>query len=295
MIEHPAPRGARHGERSRRADASATGRASHLCRPSTAGANARRPATSVRPESEPLPLCPRTRERAPSRTASALVLLWALGGLLAEAQARPRLPQRDLWRISQQGVVISYSLKVKGSDVRAGKAIGIVEASPEQVAAILLDVPNYFRFLHRVRSAHVVKRNGAVMTARLDADLPWPLSDAWALVTVRHQVLSGRVHKIHWEMFKGTLKRYRGYALIEPWSPRGEKVALTYRVLAVPNSAAPTSMISKGVRRLAEMVLHRVRLRAKALHKGPAASSTRATSAPPLADTSARGERPTSP
>lgn len=162
------------------------------------------------------------------------------------------------------GGVVTYSLRPpKGGGVRVGKAIGIVEGSPESVVHTLLDADNYEHFIHRVKKAYLVKRHARGVYAVIKTSLPWPVADAWAYVKISYTHLGGHVFRMKWVMQRGTLKQYHATALIEPWDKRLDKCTLTYTMLAEPKTLVPNSVLSKGTRHVAEMVLHRIRIHVK--------------------------------
>jgi hypothetical protein len=68
-------------------------------------------------------------------------------------------------------------------------------------------------------------------------------------------------------MLNGNMKNYTGHALIEPWNKDGTKTLLTYEMLFEPNTAAPDSVISDGVRTAASIMAQKLRLRLMALRK----------------------------
>jgi len=164
----------------------------------------------------------------------------------------------------EAGGVVTYSLRPPhGGGVRLGKAIGIVEGSPEAVVHTLLDANNYPDFLHRVKSSYLVRRHPKGIYAVIKTALPWPVADAWALVKISHHHLGNGVFRMRWVMQRGTLKQYDATALIEPWGNQPNKCTLTYTTLAEPKTSVPNSILSRGTRHVAEMVLHRVRIRVK--------------------------------
>lgn len=179
------------------------------------------------------------------------------------AHARPNLSSKDMARV-QSGGVVTYSLPPRnGGDVRLGKAIGIVEGSPESVVYTLLDANNYHEFVHRVKRAYFVKGHARGIFAVIETSLPWPVPDAWAYVKITYTHLGNHVYRMRWMMQRGTLKQYFATALIEPWNKRLDQCTLTYTMLAEPKTIVPDRLLSKATRHGAEMVLHRVRIRVK--------------------------------
>jgi len=166
-----------------------------------------------------------------------------------------------------QEKVIEFSQKVKGSNVKMGKAIAVIDDVPEAVLYVLLGLDKYKHFIPRVSESRITKQRGWDTYAVINTDLPWPVKDCWAYVKLTRNDKPGRVYEAKWHMINGTMKEYRGSALIEPWTRDGKRSVLTYRLLFEPKGAAPDSMISNGVRSVASTIVKRIRLRVKALRK----------------------------
>jgi hypothetical protein len=182
------------------------------------------------------------------------------------ALARPELNKEELARL-EKGDVLQYSEKVAGSGVMRGKAVGIIEDAPEAVIYVLLALDKYKHFLPRVTKSRVVKRKGWHTYAVIHTDLPWPVKDVWTYLKVTRYDKPGRVYEMKWWMLNGTMKQYTGSARVEPWTKDGKRSLLIYQLLAEPQTSAPDSVISDGVKAVASTILKRVRLRLKALRK----------------------------
>ena len=202
----------------------------------------------------------------PSGMPAAALIAGLLLTSASPAPARPKLSAEHIKAI-EHGKVLEFSQKVKGSGVMMGKAIGIVEDVPEAVLYVLLAVDKYKHFLPRVTGSRITKRRGWDSYAVIHTDLPWPVKDVWVYLKLTRTDKPGRVYAIRWWMLNGTMKKYEGSALIEPYSRDGKQTVLTYKLLAEPQTSAPDSMISNGIKRVASTILHRVRLRLKALRK----------------------------
>jgi hypothetical protein len=197
-------------------------------------------------------------------TSSFLALALLLLG--AESDARPRLGKAHMDRLVR-GETVDFSQKVPGSGVMMGKTIAIVEDAPEAVVYVLLAVDKYKHFIPRITGSRVTKRRGWHTFAVIHTDLPWPAKDAWIYIKSTRYDKPNRTFEVKWWMLNGTMKRYTGSALIEPWNKEGTKSVLTYKMLAEPKTSAPDSVISKGLRRVVSTIVNRIRLRLKALRK----------------------------
>ena len=180
------------------------------------------------------------------RTLTTITLLLVPGLTLA----RPQLSQEHVAQI-ERGDVLEFSQKSKGTKVMTGKAIGIIKDVPEAVLYVLVGLDKYKHFVPRVTESRITRQKGWDTYAVINTDLPWPVKDCWAYIKLTRQDKAGRVYEAEWSMINGTMKSYRGSALIEPWSKDGKRTVITYKLLFEPQGAAPDSMISEGVRTVA--------------------------------------------
>mgnify|MGYP001827775844 CR=1 FL=1 len=163
--------------------------------------------------------------------------------------------------------VISTSEKVENQKVMMGKAVGTVADVPEAVLHTVVDVARYKHFLPRIKGSRLVRRRGNQVYAVVESALPWPVRDAWVYVKLVYHRRGGRAYEVKWKMINGTMNQYFGRALIQPWNDDASHTLLTYEVMAEPKTAAPDSVISRGVRKVTEVFTHRLRMRVAALRK----------------------------
>ena len=205
----------------------------------------------------------------PKLTSLSLRLVLLVSPLLwpgALAHAEPPLSKGDRARLDR-GTVLEYSQKVPGTSVMMGKAIGVINDVPEAVLHVLLQFNKYKHFLPRVKASRITRRRGWVTYAVIHTDLPWPVKDSWVYLRVRRRDRPRRVYHVKWKMLNGTMKEYRGEAVIKPWAGNGKRTLISYMLQAEPATSAPDSLISKGVRRVAGTIVKRFRLRVAALRK----------------------------
>jgi ribosome-associated toxin RatA of RatAB toxin-antitoxin module len=196
----------------------------------------------------------------PALLASAAVVLTA-----GPTGARPALDKSIAAKVSKWKVV-SFT-NTHSSGATKATAIGLFNDIPEALLYLVMEAGKYEHFLPRVTESRVVKRRGDALYAVIHTDLPWPVKDCWVYIRLTRHRIGGRVYEVRWEMLNGTMKRYEGKARIEPWNEKGTRTLLTYSMIAEPRSSAPDTLIAKGLRRIAETITHRARLRLKALRK----------------------------
>jgi ribosome-associated toxin RatA of RatAB toxin-antitoxin module len=177
-------------------------------------------------------------------------LLFGLAGLGAVASARPHLDSDGMSKLDRYDVLTFLDPYRNGID--RGKAIGVIDAAPDEVFRIATDYAKYKDFMPRIRSSSVLSRDRNAANVVISADLPWPVGSSWVLA--------------HYDMMRGTFRQYLGSLYIEPWAPN--KTAITYELVAEPNSVfASHGAINRGVRRLVGKFVHALRQRINELHR----------------------------
>jgi hypothetical protein len=182
------------------------------------------------------------------------------------AWGHPTLPAAELASL-EQGKVLEYSRNVSGSKVMAGKVVLLIDDNPEAVTWVMLELDKYKVFVPRVKDSRIVKRHGYDTFAVVETSLPWPAQDCWAYLKDTRRDKPGRTFEVTWSMLNGNMKNYAGQALVEPWNKAGTKTVLTYEMLFEPITAAPDSVVSRGVKTAASLVAQKLKLRLLALRK----------------------------
>ena len=214
-------------------------------------------------------------QAAPRRTAGSAGVLrsvvrrgvaaLATGALLLVTQpalARPTLDNARLDELGRYQVLTFVDAYQAGID--RGKAIGVFDATPEEVFRVATDFAHYKDFMPRITGAEQTARAQDGAQVVLTADLPWPAGPTWIDAEYRFERLAGQIYRIRFEMRRGNMKQYLGSLYIEPWS--ANKSSVTYELVAEPNVSSPKSFINKGVRRSVASIVHALRPRVNDLH-----------------------------
>jgi ribosome-associated toxin RatA of RatAB toxin-antitoxin module len=194
---------------------------------------------------------------------SLLVGAAAWFALAGSAGARPTL---DAARLDQLGhyEVLSFNDPFrKGID--RGKAIGVIDATPEEVFRVATDYAKYRDFMPSVVGSTVKELAADHALVELTAQLHWPAGESTVTARYTHEKLPGEIYRVRFDMVQGSLKQYVGLLYIEPFSPG--KTAVTYELVAEPDTIAPKSAINKGVKRSTSNFVHALRQRINELHR----------------------------
>ncbi len=187
-------------------------------------------------------------------------------GIATSSWALPSLEKKQIKKL-ESGEILESSQKVKDSGVMMAKAMAIIDDAPEALTYVMLDVASYKNFLPRLKESRLVKKKGWHTYAVFHTDLPWPVKDCWVYLKFTRYDKPNRVFEIKWWMLNGTMKHYYGSAHIAPWDKAGKRSFIQYQILAEPKTSAPDALLSKGVMKVANTFLQRLRLRLKALRK----------------------------
>jgi ribosome-associated toxin RatA of RatAB toxin-antitoxin module len=183
------------------------------------------------------------------------------------AQARPTLDGERLGQLDRYEV-LSFSDAYKNG-IDRGKAIGVIDATSDEVFRVVTDFARYKEFVPRVSESSLMARTNDGAQVSLTADLPFPAGRSWIEADYRFEHLAGDIYRARFEMRRGSMRQYLGSVYIEPWSNSGGKVqtAITYEFIAEPGVYAPKSVLNKGVRRSAASFVHALRQRINDLHR----------------------------
>jgi ribosome-associated toxin RatA of RatAB toxin-antitoxin module len=187
-----------------------------------------------------------------------------LAGLVAvSAEARPTLDAARLDELAQYQVLTFTDPFVAG--INRGKAIGVVDATPEEVFRVATDYEKYRDFMPRVTSSSIKELGHNQALVEITAALRWPAGTATVEARYVNQTLPGEIYRVTFDMVGGNLKRYLGSLYIEPFAPG--KTAVTYELVAEPDTIAPKSAINHGIVRSVGNFVHALRQRVNDLHR----------------------------
>jgi len=206
------------------------------------------------------------------RLATVVLFAATLALHAAPAQARPSLDATRLAQLGQYEVLVFGDPHERG--IERGKAIGVIDATPEEVFRVVSDYSKWKDYLPRVRGSRVVSASGRITLVELVAELPWPAGRREVIARYSAERLPGEIYRIRFEMVHGVgkdeMREYVGSIYIEPWTagPSPTKTAITYEIVADPDVlAASMAQLNRSIRRSASGFVHALRQRINDLHK----------------------------
>ena len=191
----------------------------------------------------------------------------AVGALVAfvcaPAAARPTLDSERLSELAHYQVLTFTDPFADG--IERGKAIGVIDATPEEVFRVATDYARYREFMPKVVTSRVKEQTKDHALVELHADLRWPAGSSTVTARYTHEKLPGEIYRVRFAMVQGTLKQYVGSLYIEPFGPG--KTAVTYELVAEPDTLAPKSAINRGIKRSTGNFVNALRQRINDLHR----------------------------
>ncbi len=197
------------------------------------------------------------------------------------------------WKMLKKGEVVKWLEPVKGTEVKKGVAIGIVNASPEDIWAVLHQNNDFKAFMPRTIESILVDPSAIPGAVALKFDhntpdpkalikylrqhraekmtgttgyffsllnMPWPLVNRWYIIKLEDFVTSGRWFQ-HWTMVMGNVKTNNGSWELVPLD-KG-RTLVTYTLFTDPGGSVPDFLINLGTNVTLPGVIEAVRKRVK--------------------------------
>ncbi len=199
------------------------------------------------------------------------------------------------------GEIIVSSQEVSDTCLKRGEVMGVIDASPEIVWQVIIEVDNYKYFMPRTLNSVVVEAEklplilqrrperaeeveallghssanpagcripGGKYTGYLYSHLnfPWPCSNRWYIIKLVQDESRALQHYYHstWSLVTGNLRENSGEWRLEPFGPSKTKVV--YRLLTDPGGSIPGCMVDRGTLDIMPQIIMAVRKRADKLN-----------------------------
>src|SRR5437868_2034347 len=138
------------------------------------------------------------------RIGGAVLLACALSS--APALARPTLDAERLAELGRYAVLTFADAFRAGID--RGKAIGIIDATTEEVFRVATDFQHFKEFMPLINGAEQITRGADTAQVMLTGELPWPAGRTWVEAEYRFEHLAGDIHRIRFDMKRGNMRQY---------------------------------------------------------------------------------------
>ena len=174
-----------------------------------------------------------------------------------------RQPTADEWRSIDDREVVSWMTEVEGSPIKEGVALGLVEAPPERVFAVVTDNARFAEFMPYVETSTVEETADGALINFQHLDLPWPISDREYEIALVNEAVADAEPPI----WQSTWTHVKGFGNIEEsrgaWRifACGEAALVEYQVLTDPGGRIPNYFKNKATRKSLSRLIEAVRER----------------------------------
>jgi len=189
--------------------------------------------------------------------------LVTIGSSAQQANARPVLDAQRMSELSRYEVLTFADAFRSGID--RGKAIGVIDATPEEVFRVATDFGRYKDYMPRIATSEQLARTPTGAQVLITAELPFPAGRTWIEADYQFERVGGDIYRVRFDMKRGNMRQYLGSLYIEPFSPT--QTAITYELVAEPAVTAPRSFVNKGVRRSVSKFVHALRQHINEQHR----------------------------
>ncbi|MCL4557657.1 MAG: hypothetical protein M1491_03360 [Deltaproteobacteria bacterium] len=199
----------------------------------------------------------------------------------------------DQWATLKDGGVVKWLQNIKGTEVKKGVAIGIVNAPPDRVWKVIHENNDFIHFMPRMLESILISPSVLPEAESLKFDratgdpkelisllkkhrvrgftgttgyffavlsVPWPATNRWYIIKLEDVVTPDRWFQ-HWGMVMGNLKTNNGSWELTPLD--NNRTLATYTVFADPGGLIPDWIINLGTTQTLPDVIKSLRKRVK--------------------------------
>jgi hypothetical protein len=193
--------------------------------------------------------------------------------VLAQPVVGPELTEAEQKKLGDGEVVIRETTPTGGKGVGA-MALGVVDASSDEVWPVLRDCQLFWKFMPRTKKSWVKDEEGVGRICHVELSMPFPLPDLWSDTVAEIREEPRGHYRRAWKLVRGTYHRNDGSWTIVPWGD-GAKSLVVYAIDTDPKMAVPDGLIRMGQKGSLPDVISQIRKRVAQLRSepsGPAAS-----------------------
>ncbi|MCA2979792.1 MAG: hypothetical protein INH37_16075 [Myxococcaceae bacterium] len=200
------------------------------------------------------------------RGAFALLLVASTG--LAQPVTPPLLDEAETARLAAGEVLVRDAAPSGGRGV-ASSALGVVDAPPGEVWAIVSTCKLFFQFMPRVKKSWVKTEPGGAEVCHVELTLPFPLPDLWSDSTQDAREEPAGHFQRTWKLVRGSYHRNDGSWTIVPFGD-GTRSLVVYAVDSDPKMVVPDALVRLGQNSSLPEVITRIRQRVTTLRAAAA-------------------------
>jgi ribosome-associated toxin RatA of RatAB toxin-antitoxin module len=191
---------------------------------------------------------------------------------LARAEGQQNLQKNPPATDKEADIQVS-AIAQPGTSVRAGRAVGIVDASIETVMSIVEDYAGYEKFMPHFRASRVLSRRGESALVYMQASIARGTMTLWCQLKVGPRPNIGNTRVIEAKMVQGNMDAMR--ARWEVTAVDAQHTRVAFELLMDPKVPLPASLVSdeneKATQKTIRALRHVVAERANAANAKPSA------------------------
>ncbi|MCS6912750.1 MAG: SRPBCC family protein [Myxococcales bacterium] len=169
----------------------------------------------------------------------------------------------------QRELITRYEVVLQSKKIAPGlqrhRAMGLFDAPAGDVFRVATSYERYSEYIPRISASYTVWQGTQEAVVVFEADMPWPLVDAWVHVRVQHDHPRRGSYRMRFAMVRGSVHRCEGSLLVEPFGDGRSLV--TYELLALPDSLLPHPWVQGIMGRAAVLFVHFLRSRVNRLQQ----------------------------
>ena len=170
------------------------------------------------------------------RTFFAALLPLVLASTSARA-ADDALSPEDVRRLEAREIIVTTE-DVPGHKLPRTRMVGLIQAPPEKVWAIIQDCNRYAQTMPRTLESHELERQGDRVRCKAKVDMPFPFGDLVSDTEAVQTVERGVRYQRKWTLRGGDFEANEGIWTLEP-RDGGAATLVRYQSLFVPKVAIP--------------------------------------------------------
>jgi len=165
-------------------------------------------------------------------------------------------------RALESGDVLTHLAAEEGATVKRATAVALVDAAPEAVYAVLLDIARFPAYMAYVEKTEVLGEADGVTRVRFHLDLPWPVGNRHYVLRMekertRESEREVLVSSWTYEPGSGNINDTQGYWKVCAYD--GKRSFVRYMVLTDPGGKVPPWMADKATAVAVPRVIKSVR------------------------------------
>jgi ribosome-associated toxin RatA of RatAB toxin-antitoxin module len=196
----------------------------------------------------------------------AALLLAAAGTRSAAAEGQQNAhPKQE----AKEPEIKVTTVAMPGTSVKAGRAVGIVDAPIDTVMAVVQDYARYEKFMPHFKASRVLSKRGNSALVYMQASIAKDTMTLWAQLKVAPKPNQGKTRIIEAKMVQGNMDAM--FARWELTEVDGQHTLVAFQLLMDPKVPLPASLVSdenekatqKTIRALRRVVAEQAAVSAK--------------------------------